>query len=281
MDPTRLWPCLLLAVALLVQPGSASVAAETTLTIVDAKGEAHDFPIDTLLAHPNADTIMVTGDPAYDADSPRYRVIPISRLLSGIPVEGADILMATALDGFVAQLPAARVLSSDPSGAIAYLAIEDPAKPWPNLKGKDVSAGPYYVVWINPKLSGIGPEAWPFQTIRLELKESVAKRYPAILVADTLPADAPARRGLALFIDNCFVCHRMNGGGEATIGPDLNLPMNPTEYFQPAVLPRFLRDPSSVRHWADQKMPGFAADVLSDRDLQDIVSYLAHMAGRR
>ena len=81
--------------------------------------------------------------------------------------------------------------------------------------------------------------------------------------------------------DNCFACHKMNGGGEATVGPDLNLPMNPTEYFQPSVLPRYLRDPSSVRHWADQKMPAVAADVLSDRDLEAIIAYLAHLAGRR
>ena len=57
--------------------------------------------------------------------------------------------------------------------------------------------------------------------------------------------------------------------------------MNPTEYFQPAILPRYPRDPSSVRAWGDQQMPGFAPDVLSDQDLDAIVAYLGHMAGRR
>ena len=281
MVPTRLWSRLFVAFAFLVQPAVTAVAGETTLTVVDAKGEAHAFSIDRLLAHPDTDTSTITGDPAYGGTSRQYRVIPLTRLLAGLPVAGADVLMATALDGFVAQLPAAKALNADPAGAVAYLAIEDPAAPWPKLKGKDLSAGPYYVVWRNPQLVGIGPEAWPYQTVRLELKESVAKRYPAILVADNLPADAPARRGGALFVDNCFACHKMNGGGEATVGPDLNLPMNPTEYFQPSVLPRNLRDPSSVRHWADQKMPAVAADVLSDRDLEAIIAYLAHLAGRR
>lgn len=277
----RLFACLAAAAALGLAPSTAMAAENTTLTVVDTMGGSHAFPIDTLLAHPDATTLTVPNDPAYGDTSSTYRAIPLAKVLAGLPVEGADILKATALDGFVAQLSATRALSTDPAGATAYLAVEDPAKPWPNLKGKDVGAGPYYVVWVNPKLSGIGPEAWPYQTIRLELTTSVAKRYPQILVAESLAEDHPARRGLTLFVDNCFVCHQMNGGGEATVGPDLNRPMNPTEYFQPAVLPRYLRDPASVRAWADQKMPAFAPDVLSDQDLDAIVAYLGHMAGRR
>lgn len=273
----RLTACLT-ALLLLALPASAD---DLALTVVDAKGDSRSFARADLLKHPDARTVTVTGDPAYGSASPGYRAIPLARLLAGMATAGADILVATATDGFVAQLPAAKALSADPAGAVAWLAVEDPAKPWPKLKGKQVGAGPYYVVWTNPQRGGIGPEAWPYQTARLELKESVAKRYPAILVAETLPADAPARRGQALFIDNCFACHKMNGAGEATIGPDLNLPMNPTEYFQPAVLPRYLRDPASVRHWADQKMPAIAPETMSDADLAAIVAYLGHMAGRK
>ena len=260
---------------------TAASAAGTTLTIVDADGASHRFPIEALLARPDVETVTVAGDPAYGAASPAYRAVPLARLLAGLPVRGADILEATALDGFVAQLPAGRALSADPAGARAWLAIEDPAKPWPKLPGKDVTAGPYYLVWSNPKRSGIGPEAWPYQAVTLKLTASVASRFPAIVVAGSLAADDPARRGQAVFVDNCFACHRMNGAGEASIGPDLNLPMNPTEYFRPEVLPRFIRDPKAVRDWSEQRMPGFGTDVLDDRDLEAVVAYLAHMAGRR
>lgn len=279
--PARLPAAIAAAFAAALLTASTVLAAETTLTVVDAKGGSHAFPIATLLAHPDATTVTVTGDPSYGADAPAFKAIPLAKLLAGLPVEGADVLKATALDGFVAQLPAARALSADPAGAVAYLAVEDPARPWPKFKGKDYGAGPYYVVWLDTGRAKVGPEWWPYQTIRLELTESVAKRYPQILVADSLAADAPARRGQALFVDNCFTCHRMNGAGEASVGPDLNLPMNPTEYFQPAVLPRYIRDPASVRVWDDQKMPPFAPDVLKDADIADIVAYLGHMAGRR
>lgn len=276
-------PAALLLVALAAVAGSApgAIAAETTLSVVDTTGGAHDFAIETLLARPDAVTITVPGDPAYGNETSTYRAIPLAGLLSGLLPTDADILKATALDGFVAQLPAAKAVSTDPAGATAYLAIEDPKRPWPNLPGKDVSAGPYYVVWLNPQRSGIKPEAWPYQTIRLELTTSVERRYPQILVDSTLPDDAPARRGEKLFVDNCFVCHRMNGGGDATVGPDLNLPMNPTEYFRISVLPRYIRDPASVRHWSDQKMPSFGPDVLSDSNIADIIAYLGHMTGRR
>ena len=119
------------------------------------------------------------------------------------------------------------------------------------------------------------------QTVRLKLTGSAARRFPQIAVAETLPPDDPARRGQALFVSTCFACHKMNGAGDATIGPDLNLPMNPTEYFQPAVLPRYLRNPASVRHWADQKMPAIAPETMSDADLAAIIAYLGHMAGRK
>ena len=71
----------------------------------------------------------------------------------------------------------------------------------------------------------------------------------------------PARAGETMFVKHCIACHKIDGGGSSVLGPDLNKPMNPVEYFQPAALRRYLRDPASVRHWPDQKMPGFAPET--------------------
>jgi mono/diheme cytochrome c family protein len=73
----------------------------------------------------------------------------------------------------------------------------------------------------------------------------------------------------------------MNGGGSSEMGPDLNRPMNPTEYFQRPALHRFIRDPASVRAWPDQKMPGFGPDRLSEAEVEAVIAYLEHMTAQR
>ena len=70
-------------------------------------------------------------------------------------------------------------------------------------------------------------------------------------------------------------------GGASVVGPDLNRPMNPIEYFRPAALRRYLRDPASVRTWPEQKMPGFAPEQLGEAELDALLAYLEHMAERR
>jgi mono/diheme cytochrome c family protein len=64
-------------------------------------------------------------------------------------------------------------------------------------------------------------------------------------------------------------------------GPDLNLPMNPTEYFTDAGLRALIRDPRSVRVWPEQRMPSFAEEDLSDEEIGLILAYLNHMADRK
>ncbi|HEX8568697.1 MAG TPA: hypothetical protein VF699_02070, partial [Caulobacteraceae bacterium] len=60
-----------------------------------------------------------------------------------------------------------------------------------------------------------------------------------------------------------------------------NRPMNPTEYFQPAALRRYLRDPASVRSWPEQRMPGFTPEAIGEGELEALIAYLEHMATRR
>jgi hypothetical protein len=62
--------------------------------------------------------------------------------------------------------------------------------------------------------------------------------------------------------------------------PDLNLPMNPTEYFTDAGLRALIRDPRSVRVWPEQRMPSFAEEDLSDETRADLGAFESH-GGRR
>ncbi len=73
----------------------------------------------------------------------------------------------------------------------------------------------------------------------------------------------------------------MNANGAGSIGPDLNLPMNPTEYFQAKALVSLIRDPASVRTWPHRMMHGFSEGAISDAELSDLIGYLRYMSTRK
>lgn len=229
-----------------------------------------------LLKHPDAQMVQIIDDVSYKR-SMTYRAVPLAVLLPGLTAQSH--LQAVALDGFAAELSAAPLLEQH--GARAWLAVEDPAQPWPALGEGKHSAGPFYLVWTDPQAGPISPEQWPFQVSAIKQLKTVAERFPALLPDPKLAANDPINQGFALFQKNCLACHRLNGAGDAQVGPDLNIPYSPTEYFSADFLKRYIRDPQSLRHWPQAKMPAFAASVLPDSELDLLVGYLTHMASRK
>ena len=230
----------------------------------------------SLLRHPLAQDILVPADASYQRPM-RYRAVPLSVLLKPLGLETNDTLEVIASDGFVAQLPADLVLRQGPGQP--WLAIETEAAPWPQIPRKHINAGPFYIVW--PQADDIHPEQWPYAVIQLNRREAPEKRWPQMQVAKNLPANDHRRLGQKLFVRECMVCHTLNGAGNAQMGPDLNQPMSPVEYFQPQALRQLVRNPASVRHWPGQTMPSFSREKLSDSDLDALLAYLAHMAEQR
>ncbi|MDH0291401.1 c-type cytochrome [Pseudomonas sp. GD04087] len=244
-----------------------------TLTLELPNGQ-HTLSTEQLLANARAQDIEIPADVSYKRTM-HYRAVPLAALLDG--VKPGDHLQAVALDGFAAELPAAPLLEE--KGSRAWLAIEEAGKPWPKLGDGKPSAGPFYLVWTDPRAAGIGPEQWPFQVASIRYLKPLAERFPALLPAKNAPKQV--QHGFAQFQKNCLACHRLNGAGDSQFGPDLNIPHNPTEYFAADYLKQYIRDPQSLRHWPEARMKGFAADVISDRELDEIVAYLQHMAGRK
>lgn len=268
----------LLAAAILLA-GRLSRANEPQL-ILEFGGASQSLGRDALLASPAATTIEIPQDPSYGRPM-RYRALPLATLLAGNRIRPDQVLETVASDGFVAMLPSDLVLASAAGASKAYLAIEPASAPWPALPGKTAGAGPFYLVWLDPEASGVRGEQWVYMVSIIRSADSPAKRWPALAVDPALPAGDPLRSGQALFVTQCLVCHRLNGAGSAAVGPDLNLPMNPTEYFQPAALKRYIRDPQSVRRWSGMRMEGFSPAELSDREIDRIIDYLRYMAGRK
>ena len=252
-------------------------ATEPELTIVMG-GRMATYAPAALLALPAATQVAISGDVAYKRDM-SFRAIPVAALLAGVGFD--ETIRFVANDGFVANLPAAPLLARG-NGAVAYLAIEPPDAPWPPLKsGESATAGPFYLVWVHPELGGIHDEQWPYQIARIESALPLVKRFPVLAPASGLSAQDPIRHGFAAYEKHCSVCHTLNLGGDATIGPDLNVPYNPTEYLRVDALRRLIRDPQTLRRWPAAKMPKFPATTLSDRELTDLLAYLRHMADRK
>jgi mono/diheme cytochrome c family protein len=240
-------------------------------------GAPRAFESAELLARPDAATITVPADATYKR-AMTYRATPLRALLGDKTPPPGAMLQFVAADGFVANLPAALVFPPDGRSAQPWLAIETPENPWPPAPGGG-KTGPFYLVWLAPGASGVLQENWPYAVVKIQLADAPAARWPQIALGDDAPA--MARRGQELVVGQCMVCHRLDGAGDAQIGPDLMRPHSPTEYLQPWALRALIRDPASLRNWPERKMPGFAPDVLSDEDIESIAAYLATLAARR
>lgn len=105
-----------------------------------------------------AQAIQIPADVAYKR-AMTYQAVPVASLLPG--VNAGDQLQAVASDGFAAELPAAPLLNRE--GARAWVAIEDPAQPWPRLSSSKPSAGPFYLVWTDPRPDRSAPSSGRFR----------------------------------------------------------------------------------------------------------------------
>lgn len=265
--------------ALLITLFLASPArAEDALTITMGAQEQRMTAAE-LLKNPQARDVTIPNDPSYNKTM-TYRAIPLAVLLAGMKLPPDAVIEAVATDGFVAQLPLDLVLHTAAGASEAFVAIEPPDAKWPNLAGKKASAGPFYIVWLNPAASGIRSEQWPYMVAQLRAADSPAKRWKELAVDKDLPADSPIRAGQVLTVTQCMACHKLNGAGSSDVGPDLNRPMSPTAYFTPDALKKYIRDPASLRKWDAMQMPSFSKDALSDREIDLIIAYLQHKASQ-
>jgi mono/diheme cytochrome c family protein len=252
-------------------------ASEARLEIVADK-QRLSFSQSQLLSRPDLQAISV-ADSVYKQGFTQFKAIPIANLFKGLKIPELAVVQCNSTDGFSANLEKTRLFSTDPKASKAFLAIEDPGRPWPQLEGKSTSAGPFYLVWINPEASAVGSEEWPYQIASFHILSDPRSVFPKIYPG--ADAGENVRNGFKSFQKNCFACHRMNGNGAGSIGPDLNLPMNPTEYFDVKALAALIRDPAGVRTWPRRYMRGFSASAIPDAELADLIAYLRYMSTRR
>jgi len=255
--------CVVLT-ALVVSSGS--FAASPVLT-VDQK----HYSAEELLARSDAVSVTVPDDVSYRRPM-TYKAVPLLALLPKSQGDHYDTLEAKANDGFVAQIPLDLVTRN---GAVAYLAVEDPAHPWPTLPNEKKSAGPFYVIWDHPQRSDVRAEQWPFALVSITFAESPVHRWPQLA---SHSSDPNAATGQKVFVTYCLPCHQLNGAGVGKVGPDLGKPLPVLQYITEPGLRAIVRNPAGVRTWPEQHMTGFGTQTLADQDLDALVIYLKGMA---
>lgn len=196
-----------------------------------------------------------------------FKAMPLINITQELPKTAT--LKFVASDGFSSLISAETLFYSK---ATPYLAIEE--SHWPKSLRGDKTADPFYLIWENAEACQIKQEQWPYQITELVIQQDVKVQYKAIYPDYLSPK---AQSGFELFINNCFVCHQLNQIGDAIIGPDLNQPMNPTDYFQAEALKIFIRDPKSVRQWKSMQMPSFDQETLTERDINALIQYLTEI----
>lgn len=276
---------LIIAILTLSDAGfSASNVLVDPLLVIRSEGKTLRFKRSDLIKRKDFIRLQIHHDAAFLIEKKvfNYAAVPVHGLFDGIKISDGSSIQFECLDGFSAAIAQERLLNQSPLKSIAYLAVELPDEQWP--KGeiiKDKLLGPFRIVWKNPELSNVGDEEWPFQLASFSVEDSVDQRFPQILPNPNLLADDPVRQGFSLFKKNCFACHTLNKAGLSRLGPDLNVPMNPTEYFREEYLRRLIRNPQDLRYWPTSAMRAWPETAMSNKELDDLLRYLKHMAGRK
>lgn len=256
-------------------PGRTAAAEQAeTWPKLDLRGLARGGDLPTVEA-------TVADDPVYGGER-RYRGIALKDALAAIP-EIEDLARRGALavfhaaDGYSAAMNLDRALNAGGILAIRELGAP-PGHRWEPIEqgGREVSPGPLYLVW--PKAESGDPRyVWPYQIQSVEVKPFAEQYGAAVPKSRDGNLDEAVRRGFEHMRVRCLTCHAVNlVGGD--LGPELNVPMNATEYWKPEMLPRYIRDAPSFH--ARSKMPSFR-DTLSEDDIDDILAYLRFMTGQK
>ena len=184
-------PLLIFAIAGLVALMVGTASAQT-LTIT-GRNSAKTYTRGELLANPATREITI-ADPVYHRTM-TYRAIPAALLLKDGGLGPDDYVQARAVDDFSIGVPGH--LFDDAAHVEPFVAIEDPAAPWPSVPGKSETAGPYYLVWRIVPPATVSAEFWAYHLAALAVTDGPVKRWPALGVGADVPADDPIRTGLA------------------------------------------------------------------------------------
>lgn len=230
--------------------------------------------------------------PRWEDEAPRrYRALPFVPLLDayyGDAWRKAELVMVQCSDGYQPLLAVSDLASrpAEAPGALVFERLGADGLWEEDEDGEEVDFGPFRLFWPGSRGPGSPPPlATPYKIVGFDLVD-FADRFPR--TAPPPEAGEAAGRGFVRFQQNCLSCHTINGDGSAApIGPELNYPVNVTEYWDATWMRRFVLDPRDVRH--KSKMPGLVrlpktaklTDAEREQIADDILAYLAAMKAKK
>jgi mono/diheme cytochrome c family protein len=216
----------------------------------------------------------------YESREVVFDALPFDAVLDAVYARAwrdQEELLFTCRDGYQPTVPVRRVL--DHKAWLAFDRVDEDGFSILKLESgsrRRVDLSPVYLIWENlddPRMREEGDYGWPYQLVGVDV----------IRPRDRFPHTAPPRgasraavEGYAAFRVHCSRCHTINGGGGA-IGPELNYPVNPVEYWKGEWLRRWIDDPREIR--PATRMPPFNP-VLPERMrvIDNIIAYLEAMS---
>ena len=275
--PSLVW--IALTIWMLGGQPLAVLADESALQFLDA-----GKPVQTMTRKDLAEKIPATSLAVKNPTTSQtvtYQGAALPALLSlafGDRWKNAELVKFETRDGYQPIMPVAVIQKH--TGLMAYAdAGADQLLPIGDGHGGMVNPGPFYLVWENLKDLQAKNDAWlqwPWQLVRIELT-SIDREYPQ--TAPPPGASESVLLGFNSYLGHCSKCHQINGEG-GNVGPELNVPVNVTEYWQAEWLPRFIADPQSIRH--NSKMIGFqSGSANKSAEIDDIIAYLRAMKDRK
>ena len=154
---------------------SGAIQAQSPTLTVTGKATTATYSLPTLLGRPDVRNVTV-NDPIYRRTM-TYRAVPMAVLMKETKATIDDYVQARATDNFSVAIPE-RLLGVDAGTVEAFLALEDPAAPWPPIPGKPdkASAGPFYIVWKLTPPATVSREYWAYRLAGLAITNSPMKR---------------------------------------------------------------------------------------------------------
>lgn len=270
----RIWLALILVCGILVQAckneGDKKDQDTTTEEIPLYTFPEIHFGLDSLMKTSSTDTLLLGYDFVTKKKNKRYVGITtdsfFKKIIQKYQIDTTEMeVLFMCKDGYSASVKIHQLLQ-DP-GFIAFRDL-DARKDWEDDIADKFS--PYYLVWNLAKDDH--KHAFPYGITHIKFinkKEGFARAFPP-------HASSEVEKGFELFKENCIKCHGINKTG-GTLGPDLNVPKNVTEYWKAEHIKKFIKDPSQYRY--NSKMPAMAQ--LSEKEIEAILQYLKFMTAHK